>query len=135
VYFSISLQLAHQSAGDIAPDASVHTATGVGYLSKRLGSSFVGLYFSSNATLPAGLTAISASVSTIPATLTLLRIAPNGRADAQTVIDSSADVYRKYAASEGSFYLIRPDGYVLGRWQNPDWTEINSALAPYRRQS
>ncbi|RJG07853.1 FAD-dependent oxidoreductase [Noviherbaspirillum cavernae] len=112
--------------GDIAPEAAVQTVDGAGYLTERFGRGFVALYFSDQRELPP-LAQMATSVD-------IIRILRSGNADEQTLIDYLGQAWDRYDAQEGTLYLIRPDGYVLGRWRSPDWAEVAAALAPYQLQ-
>jgi 3-(3-hydroxy-phenyl)propionate hydroxylase len=122
-------------AGDTAPDASLQSAAGVHHLSQHFGRGFVALLFSEQASLPATLTALGQAPLRGPASMAVLRITRNGHADAQTLVDRQGVAAERYDAREGSLYVVRPDGYVLGRWREPDWSEVRAALAPYRAHS
>ena len=46
------------------------------------------------------------------------------------------DVYKRqlqerFGARPGTVWLLRPDGYVLGRWATADERVLRAALAPY----
>jgi 3-(3-hydroxy-phenyl)propionate hydroxylase len=45
-------------------------------------------------------------------------MAPDGAPDARTVIDELGQAWQGYDATDGTLYLIRPDGYVMGRWRD-----------------
>jgi 3-(3-hydroxy-phenyl)propionate hydroxylase len=49
--------------------------------------------------------------------LHLVRVAAQGVPDARTVVDELGQAWQRYDAREGTLYLIRPDGYVMGRWR------------------
>jgi 3-(3-hydroxy-phenyl)propionate hydroxylase len=61
------------------------------------------------------------------------RITRNGPADERTLVDESAQAWDRYDARENTLVLIRPDGYVLGRWPTPDWSALAAALSPYQQ--
>jgi 3-(3-hydroxy-phenyl)propionate hydroxylase len=66
--------------------------------------------------------------------VTVLRVTRNGDAETRVLVDRLGQARERYDAREGTLYLIRPDAYVLGRWREPDWREVEAALAPYRAQ-
>ncbi|MGB6308723.1 MAG: FAD-dependent oxidoreductase [Steroidobacteraceae bacterium] len=105
-----------------APEARLHTVQGPGHLTALFGHCFVALYFSNEPALPASLQAIAAaSPSEIASSgineLRVVRIADRGEPRAGTVIDELAQAWRRYDAKPGTLYLIRPDGYIMGRWR------------------
>jgi 3-(3-hydroxy-phenyl)propionate hydroxylase len=51
------------------------------------------------------------------AALRLVRVSPQGVPDPRTVVDELGQAWQRYGAMEGTLYLIRPDGYVMGRWR------------------
>jgi 3-(3-hydroxy-phenyl)propionate hydroxylase len=52
--------------------------------------------------------------------LRLVRVAPQGAAAPHTVIDELGQAWKRYDAMQGTLYLIRPDGYVMGRWREAE---------------
>ncbi|MEO7851352.1 MAG: FAD-dependent monooxygenase, partial [Rubrivivax sp.] len=42
--------------------------------------------------------------------------------------DHTGRLYPMYGASEGSLYLVRPDGHVLARWRDARRADVNAAL-------
>jgi 3-(3-hydroxy-phenyl)propionate hydroxylase len=103
-------------AGMPAPEARVRTLQGLGHLTALFGSRFTALYFSNHPRLPAHVQS---------AALHLVRVAADGSADAGTLIDESGQAWRRYDALEGTLYLIRPDGYVMGRWREAASTAVD----------
>lgn len=118
-------------AGLPAPEAKLRTAQGPGHLTALLGTGFVALYFSDQSELPATLKQIADTGRRGVAALRLIRVAMHGAPDADTVIDALGQARQRYAAAEGTLYLIRPDGYIMGRWRDAavSSTCINLALA------
>ena len=106
------------AAGEVAPEASLLSTDGPQHLTQHFGHGFVALLFGV-APLPA-----------LPA-LRVLRIARDGAADAQTRIDRLGQAFERYDAQDGTVYLIRPDGYVLGRWRQADAALLAAALTPF----
>jgi 3-(3-hydroxy-phenyl)propionate hydroxylase len=62
--------------------------------------------------------------------LRLVHVSARGAPDPNTVIDELRQAWQRYDAAEGTLYLIRPDGYVMGRWRKAALTreEIDQAL-------
>ncbi|MES2534860.1 MAG: FAD-dependent oxidoreductase [Pseudomonadota bacterium] len=123
------------SAGDTAPEALLQTAAGPGHLSRYFGDCFVALHFSEHDALPPSLVQLAAAVESGPARLKILRISRNSGAGPQALVDGLGQAWERYDAIEGSLYLIRPDGYVLGRWRAADCHDVAAALAPYRMRA
>jgi len=100
-----------------APEARLHTPQGLRHLTALFGTHFVALYFSRNPHLPRYLEQAGAASRSDPAALRVVRVAEQGAADARTVVDELGQAWQRYDAVEGTIYLIRPDGYVMGRWR------------------
>ena len=80
---------------------------GDGFLTDLLGNGFTALYFGDEQDAPELPCALSA----------LPRAAdPTGR------------LYPMYGASDGSLYLVRPDGHVLARWHDARRAEVTAAI-------
>jgi 3-(3-hydroxy-phenyl)propionate hydroxylase len=88
----------------------------------------VGLYFSDNPQLSHSLRPLDAHAQSGAATLRLVRVTRQGDPDEGTVIDELGQAWQRYDAAEGTLYLIRPDGYVMGRWRAGSAVNINRAL-------
>ena len=70
------------------------------------------------------------------AALRLVRITSEGAPDARTVIDELGQAWQRYDAMDGTLYLIRPDGYVMGRWRVASTpADIHGALARAMKDS
>ena len=104
-------------AGMPAPEARLQTLQGPRHMTQLFGSGFVALYFSNDPHLPEQLQQVAAAARSGIAGLRLVHVAPNGLADALTVVDELGQARQRYDAVEGTLYLIRPDGYVMGRWR------------------
>jgi 3-(3-hydroxy-phenyl)propionate hydroxylase len=102
-------------AGTPAPEAKLRTSRGPGHLTELFGRGFVALYFSNSAHRPGPLAAGADA-----ATLRLVRIATHGAPAEHTVVDELGQAWGRYDAAEGTWYLIRPDGYVMGRWRGAE---------------
>jgi 3-(3-hydroxy-phenyl)propionate hydroxylase len=112
-------------AGMPAPEARLHTLQGLGHLTTLFGSGFVALYFSNNPHLPASLRQVAEASRSGAAALRLVRVSAQGAADAGTVVDELGQAWPRYDAMEGTLYLIRPDGYVMGRWREAASTPVD----------
>jgi 3-(3-hydroxy-phenyl)propionate hydroxylase len=104
-------------AGMAAPEARLHTLDGPVHLTALFGTNFVGLYFANDPDWPAGLRRAAAVQRSGAAGVFLIRVATHGAPDAHTMVDESGQAWRRYDAIERTLYLIRPDGYVMGRWR------------------
>jgi 3-(3-hydroxy-phenyl)propionate hydroxylase len=125
----------HAQPGDPAPDARLLGVDGLDHLSQRFGRDFVALYFSDADGLPDPVAALAQQGVDGPGALRLWRIARQGTPDPDTLIDRSGDAWRRYGAQPGTLVLVRPDGYLLGRWPQADGAAPAAALARYRRQA
>ncbi|CAB3915868.1 hypothetical protein LMG26858_05007 [Achromobacter anxifer] len=77
------------------------------------------------ARLAAELEALAAATHDSPHPLRLLRTG------AGALEDTHGQLRQRYGAEPGTVYLLRPDGYVLGRWSTPAATTLIAALTPY----
>jgi 3-(3-hydroxy-phenyl)propionate hydroxylase len=117
-------------AGVPAPEARLRTVQGMDHLTALFGSSFVALYFSDDPRPPACVQQAADASRSGVAALRLVRVSDRGAPDPNTVIDELGQAWQRYDAAEGTLYLIRPDGYVMGRWRKAVSTreEIDQAL-------
>jgi 3-(3-hydroxy-phenyl)propionate hydroxylase len=112
-------------AGMPGPEARLRTLQGLGHLTALYGSEFVALYFSNNPRLPDYLQRLSEGSRSAVAALRLVRVSAQGAPDPRTVVDVLGQAWQRYGAMEGTLYLIRPDGYVMGRWRDSASTDID----------
>jgi 3-(3-hydroxy-phenyl)propionate hydroxylase len=115
-------------AGMPAPEARLITMQGPGHLTALFGANFVALYFGPSPGVPAWLVRAAEVARTGAAALRLVVMAADGAPDARTVIDELGQARQGYDAMDGTLYLIRPDGYVMGRWR-----DAASATANFHR--
>ncbi|MNM23893.1 3-(3-hydroxy-phenyl)propionate/3-hydroxycinnamic acid hydroxylase [compost metagenome] len=91
-------------------------------LLKRPDGDFTGLYFSEDGAVPAELLALGDALP-----LTTVAIARSGAQEGAW--DHTAQVFSLFDAQPGSYYLVRPDGHVLGRWRQVQAGQVAAALA------
>ena len=114
--------------GDPAPEARVQTADERTHLTQFFGGGFAVLYFSDAGSIPASIAqGLSIAARTVDS-LTAVQVARSGRPDENTVVDSMGEAWQRYNATEGALCLIRPDGYVLACWSQPDWQAVSLVL-------
>lgn len=88
----------------------------------RADGDFTGLYFSEDGAVPAELLALGDALP-----LTTVAIARSGAQEGAW--DHTAQVFSLFDAQPGSYYLVRPDGHVLGRWRQVQAGQVAAALA------
>ena len=96
-----------------------------GYISdllKRDDGHFTGLYFSDDGAAPAELLALGDAWP-----LTTVVIARSGTQGGAW--DHAGQACSLFGARPGTFYLVRPDGHVLGRWRQVQAGQVARALA------
>ncbi|WMD18486.1 FAD-dependent monooxygenase [Achromobacter seleniivolatilans] len=118
---------AHPAAapGQPAPDVLLHDGDTPHHLSEHFGQGFVALAISPAPGLAAELHALAAATQTSPKPLQVLCVNKNA------LRDTHGQLGPRYGCEAGSVILMRPDGYVLGRWTQPGATGLRAALAPY----
>ena len=87
---------------------------------------FTGLYFSEDGTVPPQLLALR---DTWPLATVALARNPAGASGELCAWDHTAQVFSLFDAQPGTFYLVRPDGHVLGRWRQVTAGQVAAALA------
>jgi 3-(3-hydroxy-phenyl)propionate hydroxylase len=117
-------------AGMPAPEARLRTEQGLEHLTALFGSGFVALHFSDDPRPPSCVPQVADTSRGGVAALRLVRVSARGAPDPRTVVDELGQAWQRYDAAEGTLYLIRPDGYVMGRWREAasSRAEIDQAL-------
>jgi 3-(3-hydroxy-phenyl)propionate hydroxylase len=116
-------------AGMPAPESRLRTSQGLDHLTALFGSGFVALYFSADPTPPGYLQQAAAVSRAGVGALRLVCIAAAGAAPAHGAVDELGQAWQRYDAAEGTLYMIRPDGYVMGRWRNAGTAPADIHLA------
>ena len=111
--------------GQPAPDVLLQDGESPQYLTASFGAGFVALAIAPDAALSAALDTLAADTQDAPQPLRVLRAGEGGLADPH------GQLAARYGIQAGAVYLLRPDGYVLGRWIAPAAAELRAALAPY----
>lgn len=104
-------------------DAPVRAASGSDWLLPQLGDRFVALVFTDDESVRNRL---RSSLGDSPA---VVQLAQSGDAVAGRCVDRGGQAWRRYGASPGTTYLVRPDQHVAGRWCEPDVGKLGAALA------
>lgn len=111
--------------GQPAPDVLLQDGDTQQYLTAHFGAGFVALAMSPGPAVSAALDALASDTKDAPRPLQVLRVGAGGLADPH------GQLATRYGNQAGAVYLLRPDGYVLGRWVAPAAAELRAALAPY----
>lgn len=115
--------------GQPAPDLLLADADAAPrYLSACFGQGFVLLACAPDAATARNLHALAAATRQSPRPLQA--IAVDGPASGAWR-DPHRHLQERFGARPGTVWLLRPDGYVLGRWATADERVLRAALAPY----
>jgi 3-(3-hydroxy-phenyl)propionate hydroxylase len=119
--------------GAPADDAPVQIAGRPHWFSTRLGNEFTGVYFCdvSQASLAAMPNLLSLAAKKIP--VRIVFVLPASAAGQQldgveTIIDTEGLLAKRYDAQPGTFYLLRPDQHVCGRWRQFEASRVTNAV-------
>ena len=120
--------------GGVAPgvacvDAPVSVDGVPGWLTENVGTTFVGLYFASPAGLPPADERGVRALADAPIPVRTLIIHPPGTATDGVTVDPLGLVAERYAAQPGTYYLLRPDQHVAGRWPRFEIEAVRDAVA------
>jgi 3-(3-hydroxy-phenyl)propionate hydroxylase len=108
-------------SGSAAPD--VRLADG-GHLLDRLGDGFSGLWFRDRP-MDASEAELLRALGRLDQRFTILVVAAkDSAAPDASIIDADGAMARLYDATPGTFYLLRPDLHVAGRWKSCDAPEV-----------
>ena len=114
----------NQRPGAPCLDAPVSIGGDDTWFLNQLGGRFTGIYFSPDGTCPEEI--VSVGTDKVPvATITVTR----GEDGNGHVTDSKGLLHRHYDARPGTYYLVRPDQHVAGRWREFNRDKVLRALA------
>ncbi len=118
-------------AGMPAPEALLASRDGLRHMTSLFGGNFVLLSFAARPGLSVGLEALATPSAKDLASVSVLCIAAEGEPGKNSLIDRLGQARERYGANDGTVFLVRPDGYLMGRWENPAADELKTALAPF----
>ena len=108
--------------GEPAPEAAV-LHPDFTHLTQCFGNGFVVLLFDEGE-----VEVPTAGIAEVDLVLRVLRIANDGPASAAVAIDVDGQARTRYGAIEGEAVVVRPDGYVMGRWARFDRGRIVASI-------
>ena len=120
-------------AGMPAPEAKLRGVAGDVHLTSRFGAGFVLLYFSGEGALPQDIAAMATAGRGGPASVKVIAIS-QGETAPDVLADELGQARERYGAGDGSAFLVRPDGYLMGRWKSASAADIAAALKPFQQQ-
>jgi 3-(3-hydroxy-phenyl)propionate hydroxylase len=121
-------------AGMPAPEAKLRGVDGAVHLTSRFGAGFLLLYFSAKGELPNDIAALATDGQDGPASVKVMCIASQGEPAVNILLDELGQARERYGATGGSAFLVRPDGYLMGRWKSVSAADIAAALKPFQQQ-
>jgi 3-(3-hydroxy-phenyl)propionate hydroxylase len=125
--------------GEMAPgapsaDAPVNVRSNAGWFLAQIGGDFAGVYFS-DGTLCSDTQEGFVSVSSGAIPIKTIVVVPKGISfrnsplGCAVVEDSQGLLWQRFDARAGTFYLVRPDQHVCGRWRRFNVDATRAALA------
>lgn len=120
-------------AGMPAPEALLRGRHGDMHLTSCFGECFVVMYFMRQAGLPQDIAALATPGGQGVGAVKVICIAGEGEPAADLLVDTLGQARERYGAVEGSAFVVRPDGYLMGRWKTATAADIEAALKPYRQ--
>ena len=114
--------------GEIVPECPLRFDGEQTWLTRLLGPHFTVLWFGDADRAPRIDTVLPFELRCLPRT-----------GDSSDAFDMTSRLWRKFDADEGTLYLVRPDGHVLGRWRGVPAGllsgEVHTALARVQAQT
>ena len=118
-------------AGSGAPIFN-HCLEDSSFLLDYIGRGFSAIYFNDENEIDTDVLGLSQalSVGNEKCSLIIISSVPVSAPKTQVLLDSKRELFQRYAAENGSVYLVRPDRHVLGRWKK---CEIHEVLQAFRQ--
>ena len=116
--------------GEAAPDAPVASGGGTGWLLSLLNGGFSGLFFTDR-DVPAETARALQALDQAPLPVRPVIVSSSPVRPVENVriaLDSEGLAARRYGASAGAFYLLRPDQHICARWRGFDPRKVTGAL-------
>ncbi|MCY4154041.1 MAG: FAD-dependent oxidoreductase [Gammaproteobacteria bacterium] len=113
-----------QRPGAPCLDAPVTINGAAAWFLNQLGERFVGVYFRAEGSIPAGLDEVG--TESIPVATLVVSVTATGPG---LITDTSGLLHRHYDARPGTYYLVRPDQHIAGRWREFNRDKAATALA------
>ena len=113
-----------QRPGAPCLDAPVSINGADAWFLNQLGDRFVGIYFSGDGSAPAELDAVGSGQIPVD-TLIVTKVGNGGK----HIVDKNGLMHRHYDGRPGTYYLVRPDQHVAGRWREFNRVKVSKALA------
>ena len=121
-------------AGMPAPEARLRGTSGHVHLTSCFGAGFVVLYFAQDGRLPEDIAALATRGEGGPAAVNVICIAGQGAPAVNTLVDEAGQARERYGAADGAAWLVRPDGYLMGRWTIAPAAALEAALQPFHQR-
>lgn len=103
-----------------------------GHVTELFGAGFTLLCFAQSTESCAAL-ARAARSTRLPVRMLRIAGSPGDAGEPEVVGDPDGQLAAAWGASPGTVYLMRPDGFVLGRWRTADPAAVQAALAGVTR--
>nr|WP_315598355.1 FAD-dependent oxidoreductase [uncultured Cupriavidus sp.] len=120
--------------GAVLPESpltlTVDGAAREGHLTDLVASRFTLFVFTKDGAVPTDLAALEDTLQCqgLPFAVVPISAHPPSCGTGTTAWDHTGRVFARYGARNGTAYLVRPDGHVLGRWQTGSAASVAAAL-------
>ncbi len=111
------------------PVVLVSESERTGFLSETLTPRFTAYCFTQDGIVPMDMATLESRLASAHVPFSAVAISQHRPATQSSMIwDSAGKLFAAYGARPGVVYLVRPDGYVLGRWLRTDARVIESEI-------